>query len=541
MRRRANEALQEASALFAAGRLEEAKRACRKLLAKRPDIAEGHVLLGEIHRHSGDEPRARECQARALKLRPEWSEAHLHLAMGDLFGDYGRYLEAEACYRRALELQPDLADARYNLAAALNAAGRQREAIAELQELLRSAPHAADARVQLLQLLYQERRFDEMEEVARQGITLHAGVPYYPNRLGVALWWRGQHEEAVAAFRLAAELAGHPESEEFAEARFMEGSSLLSLGRYAEGWPAYHWRTTRRPLRSAYPELVEDPRVVAAASAPSRLSIICEQGLGDEIFFLRFAPALRERGHRLFVSCSYAPKLAPLLASMPHLVESVNAGEAADFTLASGDLPLASGRDFAPPLPLPVDPGRRDAMAARLRGFGPPPYIAVTWRAGFLPDEPKPEGVLYFAKHLPVELLGDVLRPVNARVIVVQRRPQADDLRRLAEALGREALDLSAMNDDLRDAVALLSLVDEYVGVSNTNLHVRAGLEKSTARVMVFTPAEWRWGLQGSSTPWFPNFVLYRASAGRDWSNALSRLRSDLEASAALQQINVGI
>jgi hypothetical protein len=168
------------------------------------------------------------------------------------------------------------------------------------------------------------------------------------------------------------------------------------------------------------------------------------------------------------VSCvpELAPKLEPLLASMPYLVESINTGEAADFTLASGDLPVASGRDFALPLPLPVDPGRRDAMAARLRGFGPPPYIAVTWRAGLLPDEPKREGSAYFAKHFPVELLGDALRPVNARVIVVQRRPQADDLRRFAEALGREALDLSAMNDDLRDAVALL-LADEYVGVSN--------------------------------------------------------------------------
>jgi tetratricopeptide (TPR) repeat protein len=119
----ANEALQEASALFVADRLEEAKRACRKLLAKRPDIAEGHVLLGEIHRQSGDEARARECHARALKLRPEWSEAHVPLTMGNLFGDYGRYLEAEGCYRRALELQPDLAEARYNLAAASECLG----------------------------------------------------------------------------------------------------------------------------------------------------------------------------------------------------------------------------------------------------------------------------------------------------------------------------------------------------------------------------------------------------------------------------------
>jgi Flp pilus assembly protein TadD len=532
MRTPAIEALREASALFVAGRLEEAKRACRKLLAKRPDIAEAHVLFGAIHKQMGDEARAQESQARALKLRPEWSRAHVQLTIADLFGDYGRYAQAEAYCRRALELQPDLADARYNLAGTLNAQGRAAEAIAELQELLRRAPQARDGREQLLELLHAERRFPEMEGAAHQGIALHPAVPGYQKHLGIALWWQGRHEEGLAAFRLGAELASDPRSEAFAEARSLEASSLLSLGEYAEGWVAYQWRPTRTSLRAAHPEVVADPRVVAAASAPKRLRILGEQGLGDELFFLRFAPALRERGHRLSVSCQ--PKLAPLLASMPHLVDEVNElAEPADFTLASGDLPLASGRDVAPPLALPVDAERRERMAATLRAFGPPPYIAVTWRAGLMPDEPKPAGK-YWAKHVAPELLARCLRSVAARIIVVQRRPHADDLRQFTEALGREALNLAAVNDDLRDAVALFSLVDDYVAVSNTNLYLRAGVERRSARVLVFNPPEWRWGVEGAASPWFPDFVLYRAAAGRDWRDALSRLQHDL--AVAMQQ-----
>lgn len=532
MRTPAIEALREASALFVAQRLEEAKRACRKLLAKRPDIAEAHVLFGAIQQQMGDEARARESHARALKLRPEWSQAHVQLTIADLFGDYGRYPEAEAYCRRALELQPDLADARYNLAGTLNAQGRPDEAIAELQELLRRAPQAGDAREQLLELLLAERRLSEMEAAARQGIALHPALSGYQKHLGMALWWQGRHEEGLAAFRLGAQLTSDPQSEAFAEARSLEGSSLLSLGEYAEGWVAYRWRPTRSALRAAHPELVADPRVVAAASAPKRLRILGEQGLGDELFFLRFAPALRERGHRLSFTCP--PKLAPLVASIPHVVDGVNEpGERADFTLASGDLPLASGRDFAPPLALPVDPERRERMAATLRAFGPPPYIAVTWRAGLMPDEPKPEGK-YWAKHIDPELLARPLRSVDARVIVVQRRPQPDDLRRFTEALGREALNLAAVNDDLLDAVALFSLVDDYVAVSNTNLYLRAGVQTPSARVLVFNPPEWRWGLHGSASPWFPDFLLYRAAPGRDWGDTLSRLQCDL--AAAMQQ-----
>ena len=529
MQKRALGALQRASALFAAGRLEEARRACRKLLEMRPDFAEAHVLLGEIQRRSGDEARAGESLKRALKLRPGWSEAHLELTLGDLLGDQGQYAEAAAHYRAALKLQPQWADARYNLAGALNAMGRETEAATELQAVLRGSPSAVDAREQLLQLLLSLRRFDEMESVAREGQHRHPGASAFPRQLGIALWWLGHHEEALAAFRVAAEKAPGPDSDEYAGPRFLEANSLLALGRYAEGWDAYRWRRTKRALRKTVPDLVDDPRVIASLREPKRLRILSEQGLGDEIFFLRFAPALRERGHRLLVSCE--PKLAPLLSG---LVDAVNTDEAADFTLASGDLALASGQVFAPPLLLPVEAARRAAMQEKLRAFGPPPYIAVTWRAGLLPDEPKPQGVSYWAKQISPDLLGAALRSADARFVIMQRRPQREDMQRFTAALGREAIDMSAVNDDLREAVALLSVVNDYVGVSNTNVHLRAGLSQRSARILVFTPPEWRWSLNGSSTPWFPGFVVYRAVRGQDWSQALGQLSADL--AAATQQ-----
>jgi len=532
VQKRVLEALQQASALFAAGRLEEARRACRKLLEMRPDLAEAHVLLGAVYRESGDQARASESLARARKLRPAWTEAHLELMLGDMLGDQGQYAAAETRYRAALQLQPGLVDARYNLAGALNAMGRADDAAEELQQLLGGDPRAADAREQLVRLLQSQRRFEEMAAVCRQGMEHHPGASFYANHLGVALWWLERHDESVRAFGTAARLARDTKSAEYAEARFLEGSCLLSLGRYAEGWRAYHWRPTRAALPARYPALIDDPGAVAAAGSPLRLRIVCEQGLGDEVFFLRFAPLLRERGHRMMISCD--AKLAALLDSMPPLADGVNTpADAAELILASGDLPLASGQDMAPPLTLRVDAERRAHLAQQLKAFGPPPYIAVTWRAGLLPDEPKPPGVAYWAKHIAPNALGAALRSIDARVIVVQRRPSEPDLREFADALGREALNLGSVNDDLRDALALQSLVDEYVGVSNTNMYLRSGLEGARTRVLVFNPPEWRWGLAGSSTPWFPGFTLYRAARGRDWADAFRVLTEHL--AAALQ------
>jgi hypothetical protein len=77
--------------------------------------------------------------------------------------------------------------------------------------------------------------------------------------------------------------------------------------------------------------------------------------------------------------------------------------------------------------------------------------------------------------------------------------------------------------------LALLALLDEYVGVSNTNMHLRAGVAKA-ARVLVPCPAEWRWMHGRAHSPWFANFLVYRQSLQGDWSAALEMLGDALAA-----------
>lgn len=518
-------ALSAAVELLMAGRLQEAQRACRKLLQSRPDLPEVHMLAAEIHGQSGDAKRANEAISRVLRLRPGWTEANIQVALGDLFGDFGRYDDAETRYRRALELEPDLSDARFNLASVHCAAGRVADAIGELKQLLVEEPRSRDARERLVELLRKERRFEELEAVCRAGIAFDAGSVLFSQWLGAALWYRGRHAEGLEAFQLAGRIAEQRGDGALHEAKLFEASALLAMGRLDEGWNAYRWRPDRQRLRERFPQIIDDARAVATLSAPKRIRIVGEQGLGDELFFCRFAPLLRARGHRLTVMCS--PKLQPLFGMMPELfdeVETFSNGTEADITIAAGDLPLACGQAIASPLALPVDPLRRSQLEARLRKFGPPPYIGVTWRAGVLPDEPKPEQGFYMVKHIPPEMLGSVFRSMDARIVILQRRPPAEELRRFSDALGREALDLNRVNEDLLDAVAALSLIDEYVAVSNTNTHLRAGIAGRSARVLMRNPAEWRWGVSEARSPWFPGFTIHRIGQGENWEKLVPSL-----------------
>jgi hypothetical protein len=164
-------------------------------------------------------------------------------------------------------------------------------------------------------------------------------------------------------------------------------------------------------------------------------------------------------------------------------------------------------------------------MRETLERLGPAPYTAVTWRAG----SKLIEHALY--KEIPLDQLASALRFAPGTLISVQRLPKAGETDQLAAITGRPVHDLSAVNEDLEDMLALMSLADDYVSVSNTNVHLRASTGRS-ARILVPLPSEWRWMRDGESSPWYPGMQIFRQQ--RDgWQNALARLGNMLSESSA--------
>jgi hypothetical protein len=94
--------------------------------------------------------------------------------------------------------------------------------------------------------------------------------------------------------------------------------------------------------------------------------------------------------------------------------------------------------------------------------------------------------------------------------------------------LGRKGFDFSDVNENLEDALALMTHLDDYIGVSNTNMHLRAATGKG-ARVLVTHPGEFRWQVHGDTSPWFPEFTLYRQSINSNWENAFAKLKIEIK------------
>jgi tetratricopeptide (TPR) repeat protein len=548
-----------------AGEFIEAGRAFERAAQQMPDLADAHCFRADALMRAGKLEPALSSAERAVRLRPGWGEAWmlrgnieallerfaeaeatfrraidlmgshpgLHANLAHVLADQGRLEEALGEYDRALE-QKDAVDIRAKRALLLYRLGRRTESEQAWNEVLERDPRSLEAMEQLLQLYMGQRRYDDIESLCTRAAAIAPEAAMFRLGRGVALWGQGRYDEALEHYRQASRLAFSTDKSMHYEANMNEAVGLLKLGRWREGWARYRWRVDREALRERYPHLAAEPADIASAPTPLRIRVHAEQGLGDELFFLRFAPLLRARGHRL----SYRShiKLIALLRARTELFDGIGREDEedplpCDIELQSSDLALASGKDFAPALPLGVEQERRGAIAARLQAFGPPPYVGVTWRAGLTPQEQQEwQGIAIWVKHVPVENLARVLRPIRASVVILQRKPDPEEKAAFVRELDRDVLDLSGVNEDLRDALALLSLLDEYVGVSNTNMHLLAGIAGKRARVLVQKPAEWRWGMSGVVSPWFPDFHLYRQAGDRSWNQALDCLTGDLVA-----------
>src|SRR5690606_9076215 len=194
---------------------------------------------------------------------------------------------------------------------------------------------------------------------------------------------RGEFDRAA---RLFADASGRAPSDPVL-AMYVAQVELLR-GRWAQGWAA--WRA-REPRRAHEMRVAADGRAyrVPALDALRGQEVILlgEQGLGDTLFFRRWAPLLREAGCVLHFA-GHRP-LIPLLARAG-LFESLGDFDrhppaASRETLLVGDLPAV----FADRAPLAVpslriapDPARIATWRERLAAAGPRPWIAATWRAG---------------------------------------------------------------------------------------------------------------------------------------------------------------
>lgn len=82
--------------------------------------------------------------------------------------------------------------------------------------------------------------------------------------------------------------------------------------------------------------------------------------------------------------------------------------------------------------------------------------------------------------------------------------------------------------DDFLRSAEIIATLDLVISVDSAPAHLAGSLGVPVWTLLPFEP-DWRWGLQGDTTPWYPNMRLYRQPAAGDWAGVMARVAADLE------------
>ena len=498
---------------FQQGDLDTAERLCADILGHRPDDFDALHLLGMLHLQRRSLVEALRLLSAALRSNAGSSDAMSNLGLA--LHATGRFDEAVASYRNALALAPDHPEILCNLANACLELGRLGEALSAYDAALAGRPDHVGALVNRGNTLL--RLNQPVNAIASYDAALIAmpGHPQILTNRGHALRRLDQPEEALVDF--AAALAASPE---FAEAHFEAAMTRLTVGDFARGWKQYEWRwktaAFARQRRSFSAPLWLGNEPVAGKT----ILLHAEQGFGDTIQFIRYAPLLAGQGAS--VICEVQPELKLLLSQLRG-VTVMAAGEA----LPAFDLhcPLLS-------LPLALKT-QLSTIPAEVPYLAAPAERLAHWQGRLPPDRP----CAGFVWSGSATHKNDANRSVAlAHFAALFENPplRCFSLQTELRAADREALrdlpKLIHLGDDIcdfADTAAIVSLLDVVITVDTAVAHLAGALGKS-AIVLLPYAADFRWMRERKDTPWYPTAKLMRQPAFADWDSVIADLRDEL-------------
>jgi tetratricopeptide (TPR) repeat protein len=142
----------------------------RDTLAKNPNAWLAQNNLGTLLRQAGKPEDAIGHFEQALRIKPDFAEAHYNL--GVTLARLDRIQEAIKRYEQALRLKPDFAEAHYNLGVALAESGRVAESMEHWEQALRLKPDYAEAHFNLGMMLAAQGQTTEALEHCRKALDL---------------------------------------------------------------------------------------------------------------------------------------------------------------------------------------------------------------------------------------------------------------------------------------------------------------------------------------------------------------------------------
>jgi tetratricopeptide (TPR) repeat protein len=497
------------------GELDQAEPLYADILRRNPRHFDALHLLAMLNYQRGRLDAAERLLRAALLV--DGARADAHADLGLVLLATARLEDALTAYEAACAVAPDDPEALNGRGVALLRQGRADAALASFERAIARAPHHIDALGNRGNALLKLNRPGEAVASYDTGLKLAPRHARLLTNRAIALRRLDRPHEALLGLNHA--LAGNPE---FAEARFVESLVKLTLGDFAAGWSGYEQRWATAALAPHRRDFSRPLWLGEAPLAGKTILLYAEQGYGDTIQFVRYAPRVGALGARVVLEVQ--PELTRLMAGFKD-IEVIAHGRplpAFDVQCPLMSLPLAfrtQPSTIPAEVPYLVPPAADVAALSNIRHEQSPGAfkVGLAW-AG----DPLHKNDLNRSMRLAT--LRPLLDLPHVQFVSLQQEVGGED----AEVLRRyPSLQAPGPFRDFAATAAVIAGLDAVIAVDTAVAHLAGAMGKPLFLLLPFG-ADFRWLRERADSPWYPTARLYRQHAFDDWGRAVDQLRQEL-------------
>ncbi|CAN7376846.1 tetratricopeptide repeat protein [Rhizobium sp. LjRoot254] len=479
----------QAIALLATGDVERAIESAKRAIAIRGDNVGAYVNLALAQSRLKLYADAWETISRGLELAPD--HPGLLSQAGHIAIEARNYPLAESYIARALTQAPDNAEINYNAGVLYQAQSRDADALAAYDKALRQQ-------------------------------AWHEGA--FANK-GVVLRNLGRIGESIRHFR-----KGLTHWPEWAVLKYNLAITDMLAGNWSQAWADFELRADVAGSRDKSPK-VESPVWNGEEIKDKVLLVVHEQGFGDTFQFIRFLPQAIERAGQVTFVCQN--RLYSILSRLDMF-------KAGGITLVSDDAPLPAhdvhvplmslARLFGaipdgvprPAVKIALEEQRVRQWAALGASTGKKWRIGLSWQGNPNASIDKDRSVPLSA-FAPLAGLSDKADFISLQQHFGHDQPSPEGLDIVVPPL-----EFDSGRDAFVDSAALMMSLDLVI-TSDTAIAHLAGLLGRPVWLLLKAVPDWRWGVEGVLTPWYPTMRLIRQRAFGDWSGLIDEAAKDLD------------
>lgn len=478
------------------------------------DVTESTVTMDANHPLAGKNLYF-DIELLELKIaEPDHSDEYYKKAVD--FQSRGLLDEAIPFYQKAIESNPKHSKAFFNLGVALQQKGFIDKAILYYEVAIGINQDFVEAHHNLGVAYNEKGLFDEAIVCFQRTVQLKTDHPGAYYNLGNALVAKGQFQEALQCYEKAIELLP-----DFADAHWAIALLKLRFGNFHEGWKGYEWRWKLKDIIAE--RNFKQPRWDGSNIAGKTILLHAEQGLGDTLQFIRYAPIVSRQGVRVIIECQ--KELVSLLQS----VQGVDHVLAQDESLPEFDI-------HCPLLSLP------SLLNTTLENIpNEVPYIMASsslvekWKKKLLAEEHSMRIGLAWSgdqrlkfgqdRSCPLENFSPLGEMDN---IIFYSLQKGGPSRQVFTPPGKmRIIDYAIELDNFSETSALIQNLDLVISVDTAVAHLAGAIGKPVWVLLPFV-ADWRWMLERQDSPWYPTMKLFIQPSRGDWDSVIKVIAEEL-------------